>query len=238
MVWFALAGCATPQPVKDASKKQLELLGAMNKAAIGLKQGLDEFHLQQEGTIEDWARVATATAAIESLNKNEKDKEIAADTLFDKDETIVRPLIDGAATDFSRQETDLKVQQDKMQSDSDQAKDPSEKKKLQLIAANLDAMRNAARRRATAFATAIQSSNCQECSQVHGQAVALIGDEQKTAAQVDLQMGILQQQIAVMTQIATAVDQWLSIDVTLSQQQADQLDNTYKDGISALEKSK
>jgi hypothetical protein len=233
-----LAACATPQGVKDASKKQLQLLGAMNKAAIGLKQGLDDFHTQQENTIEDWARVATAAAAIDSLTKNEEGKEIAADALFEEDENDIRPLIDAAATDFKGQANSLEALRDQKQSEGDRVTDPEIRKKLQVVAANLGAMRNNARRREAAFSSAAQRSGCQECSLVRGQALALIDDERTTAAYVDLHIEILEEQIAVMSQVASAVDQWLAIDVTLSQQQADQLDKTYKDAIAALEKSK
>lgn len=211
---------------------------AMNKAAIGLKQGLDDFHSQQKNTIEDWARVETATAAIDSLTKNEEGKEISANGLFEEDADNIRPLIDAAATDFNGQAKSFEALRKQKQTESDQATDREIRTKLQLVAANLAAMRNNAQRRDAAFSSAAQGSGCQECSRVRGQALALIGDEQTTAAYVDKQIEILEQQIAVMSQVAAAVDQWLAIDVTLSQQQADQLDKTYKDAIAALEKSK
>jgi hypothetical protein len=229
-----LAACATPQGVKDASKQQLQLLGAMNKAAIGLKQGVDDFHTQQENTIEDWARVATATAAIDSLTKKDEGKEIAADPLFEEYENSIRPYIDAAATDFNQQANSLEALRAQKQSESDRATDPVIRRKLQLVAANLSAMRNNAQRREAAFRGAAQRSGCQECSLVRGQALALIGDERTTVAYVDRQIAILEQQIAVMSQVAAAIDQWLAIDVTLSQQQADHLDKTYKDAITAL----
>ena len=99
-------------------------------------------------------------------------------------------------------------------------------------------MRNNALRRDATFSSTARSSGCQECSLIRRQALTLIGEEQITAAYIDLQIEILEHQIAVMSQVASAVDQWLAIDVTLSQQQADQLDKTYKDAIAALDKSK
>lgn len=252
------AGCATPQVVKDASKAQLKLLNAMNGATIGLQQGMDRFHTDQEDTIKDWARIAIATDAIDCLTLPDEacsdkirascgDKtpdcmrkvarvcarKISPDTLFDSEEDSIRPFIDAATTDFETQAQTFGGLEQKARIQSSSATDAASKRRLALIADNFHMMLGKVRLNEAKFPQS-ENETCPKCAHDRNMALWLLDDEGKTSAEVDLQLQILAQQISVMSQVASAIDQWLSIDVTLSQQQADQLDKTYKDAIGTL----
>jgi hypothetical protein len=233
-----LSACATPQGVKDASKNQLKLLDAMNTAAIALQQGLDDFHSQQKGTIEDWARVQVATDAIEVATKSESNK-LTADSLFEADRSTIRPLIYGVTRNFAAETHQFSDLQNKAEGQIATAKDDETRHSLQLIADGLHLSKDRVTLERADWTRALNASGCAErCSTVHSLAVGLLTDETNTAAQIDSDIEILQTQIAIMSQIAHAIDQWLSIDVTLSQAQASQLDTTYESAISTLGKNK
>jgi len=238
LVILSITSCATPQGIKDASKNQLKLLDAMNTAAIGLQQGLDEFHSQQNGTIEDWARVQVATDAIEAATRSENG-EVTPDSLFVTDRSRIRPLIFGVTRNFDSESQQLTDLQKKTETESTMAKDDGTRQPLQLEASGFALSKDRVTRENAEWATALNASGCGErCSNVHSQALQLLTDETKTAAQIHNDVEILQSQIATMSQIAQATDQWLSIDITLSQAQATQLNTTYKNATAALGKKK
>jgi hypothetical protein len=213
------ASCATPQAIKDTSKKQLQLLDSINKATISLQQGLDEFHRDQASTIQDWARIEIATQTIESLSPTGSTTKITPDALFDADKASIQPLVDGVVADIDLQESDLDARISK-------ATNP-------LVQSNLQLQKQRLQREKDKWIVAAKDY-CGNCETTRNQALTLLRDEESTSRVVDLHLEILRAQIQVMSQMASAVDTWLGIDVTLTQDQASQLDQAYKDAIAKL----
>ena len=71
---IALGGCVTPIEVKTASKKQLELIDALDQATRDLESALAAFHRNNQQLIRNQARIAIARQSIDVALNGETEK--------------------------------------------------------------------------------------------------------------------------------------------------------------------
>jgi hypothetical protein len=208
IILMALAGCAAPVEVKTASKAQLEVIEALDSAIVDLSQALDQFHSDKEARIEEEGRMLIARQAIAALYpKNKPMKQITADALFESYDANVRPWIDNALL-----WRDIDAEITSLTSQIAGAGDPIRKGQLTLDLQDLQETRARIVRNKPKPVAAIEE--------------VIAGDldrERQTANDVNQLLETLRKQIAVMKSLATKVDAWLALDVSVSPEQADSL---------------
>jgi len=212
-----VAGCVTPIEVKQASKTQLELLGVLGAAVVDLQSSLDSFHKDKQARIRQEGRIWIARQAIEVSYPLGSNSKTTADMLFETHKRNVQPWIDYAfltddvATTIRRLDERLKT-----------TIDPS--LKVQLTNEKLDWER----------LQLVLANKPSAVKQIEAVITDDLQAEQETAARVDKVLDILRAQIASMKELASRVDAWLAIDVTITQEQADALKSGFSRAASAL----
>ena len=208
MILALFAGCATPIEVKTASKAQLDLLAALDGAVSDLQQSFDQFHKAKEARIREEGRMFVARQAIAALYPaNRPMKQMTADALFESYNTNVQPWIDNALA-----LPDVEAQIVSLTKKVAATGDPALKGRYTLALQDLQELRARLVRNKPSAVTEIEE--------------VILGDlsnERQTAQDVRRLLDILRSQIAVMKSIASKVDAWLAIDVSVSQEQADSL---------------
>jgi hypothetical protein len=208
IVIMALAGCATPVEVKTASKAQLGVIEALDAAIVDLQQGFDQFHSDKEARIKEEGRMLVARQAIAALYpQSQPMKQITADALFESYNANVRPWIDNALV-WRDIDDQIALLTKRIAGTSDPAR------KGQLTIALQDLQEARAR---------IVQNKPKPVAAIEEVILADLDRERQTANDVDQLLEILRAQIAVMKSIATKVDAWLALDVSVSQEQADSL---------------
>jgi len=208
IVVMLLAGCATPAEVKTASKAQLAVLESLDAAIVELQQGLDQFHIDKEARIREEGRMLVARQAIASIYpETQQTKQITADALFESYNANVRPWIDNALLwrDIDDQIASLKKR-------IAGTSDPARKGQLNLDLQDLEEARARFSQNKPKDVAAIEE--------------VIAGDldrERQTASDMNQVLEILRAQAAVMKSLATKVDAWLALDVSVSQEQAESL---------------
>ena len=205
---MALAGCATPIEVKTASKAQLSVIKTLDTAIVDLQQAFDQFHRDKEARIREEGRMLVARQAIATLYpQNRPTKQITADALFESYTTNVRPWIDNTLLwrDIDDQITSLTK---RIASTSD----PARKGQLTLELQDLQVAR-----------ALILKNKPKAVAEIEEVIAGDLDRERQTAEDVRGLLETLRSQIATMKSIATKVDAWLGLDVSVSQEQADSL---------------
>ena len=209
---MVLAGCATPIEVKTASKAQLSVIDTLDTAIGDLQQAFDQFHSDKEARIREEGRMLVARQAIATLYpENRTMKQITADALFESYITNVRPWIDNTLLwrDIDEQITSLTKR-------IAGTSDPARKGQLTLELQDLQAVR-----------AQFGKNKPKAVSEIEDVIAGDLDRERQTAVDVHQLLGILRSQIAVIKSIATKVDAWLVLDVTVSQEQADSLKGAF-----------
>ena len=211
------AGCVTPIEVKQASKAQLDLLGALDTAAATLQRSLDEFHEANRQRILQDGRIRVARQAIDVAYPEGSKAKVTADALFAGHKKTVQPWIDsafqGTTLDAQLHELDLKLQK---------VTDPA--LRIQLTNQKQDI-----EKRKQELGTPPEA--VQKMAKTVGDA---LDAETKTADSTDKALQILRAQIALMKALASRVDAWLAIDVAVTQNQADALRSSFDAATKAL----
>lgn len=208
IVVMLLAGCATPVEVKTASKAQLEVIEALDAAIVDLRQALDQFHSDKEARIREEGRMLVARQAIATLYPQKQPmKQITADALFESYNANVRPWIDNALLwrDIDDQIASLTRQ-------IAGASDPARKGQLTLDLQDLQVAR-----------ARIVQNKPKPVAAIEEVIASELDRERQTANDVDRLLETLRGQVAMMKSLATKVDAWLALDVSVSQEQADSL---------------
>ena len=215
LVSLMLQACATPPEIKAASKNQLELIEALDSAVSDLQSAVARFHREQAELIRIEGRMLIARQAVHDAS--DLDKEVTADQFFEHFETNIRPWF---TTDF----TETTVRRRIAELDEQ-------------IATETDAIRRAvlvAKRNQLEVEFADPSSKPAGIQSIEGTIAEGIARERNTTERVKEILSILRAQIALMKAMQTRVDSWLSIDVTLTQQQAGELNAAFAAAHAAL----
>ncbi len=208
IIIMMLAGCATPIEVKTASKAQLTVIDALDTAIGDLKQAFDQFHSDKEARIQEEGQMLVARQAIATLYpQNRPMKQIIADALFESYNTNVRPWIDNALLwrDIDSQIASLTKQ-------IAGTTDPALKGRYTLALQDLQEVRARIVKNKPAPVAEIEEVIADDLDR-----------ERHTANDIDRLLASLRSQIAVMKSMATKVDAWMALDVSVSQEQADSL---------------
>jgi hypothetical protein len=219
---IGLVGCVTPVDVKTASRGQLELLSTLDGAVGDLQQSLDQWHQDREELIRQEGRVLIARQAMAAaIPPNQENKAITADHLFVSYDRHVRPWVDYAflLPAIGEQLTTLT---ERLETTSDpilKGALTNDLEDLRLLQAQIQAKPQPVRE----IEAIIQDD---------------LSEEQRTATDVHDKLEVLRAQIALMKVMATKVDAWLAIDVTVTQEQVDGLQNAFVAAQKALGGSK
>lgn len=216
MMFFA--GCATPPEVKTASQAQLQLIGALDDATVALSDGLTHFHQDQRARILNEGRVLIAKQAI-NVAVTDPSAASTADGVFKVSNDKVRPWVDNA---FVGPQIDDAIA--KTLERLNKATDPFLQGSLQ---SDLDDLK---------LRKAELSKKPKDVAQLE----SIIQDDAKledqTSQNVTSVLQMLRAQLGLMKTAAITVDNWLSIDITLSKEQADGLEKAFSDAKTALDK--
>ena len=208
IIIVALTGCATPIEVKTASKAQLSVIDTLDTAVGDLQQAFDQFHSDKETRIREEGRMLVARQAIATLYpENRPMKQITADTLFESYDANVRRWIDNT---LLWRDIDEKIAS--LTKRIAGTSDPAQKGQLTLELQDLQADR-----------AQFGKNKPKAVAEIEDVISGDLDSERQTAEDVHQLLGILRSQIAVMKSIATKVDAWLVLDVSVSQEQADSL---------------
>jgi len=213
-----LAGCATPPEIKTASRAQIELITAVNDATETLNQGLVQFHRDQQARIFDEGRVLIARQAI-NVAVPDTNSLASADGVFKVSNEKVRPWVDNA---FSGPEIDAAIAQ--TQARLNNATNVFVKGSLQNDLDDLNLLKTSLSQKPAEVA------QLEAIIQQDAQA------ETETSNRVSATLKLLQAQLGLMKAAAVVIDDWLTIDVTLSQEQTDSLAQAFSEAKAALDK--
>ena len=207
---MALGGCVTPIEVKIASKKQVELIDSLDQATRDLESALAAFHRNNQQLIRNQARVAIARQSIDVALSDETEK-VTADELFEAHKSSVRPWID-----YSLEEAVITKRIEQLKTKMAATNEAIEQLKIrnELTGLEMEKARLASKPNDVAELEAVFSGELEA--------------EQATIEALGAQFAVLRQQIATMKATQTRVDAWLSIDVTVSQEQIDSLTESFR----------
>lgn len=212
-----LQGCATPIEIKNASKAQMELINSVDSAVTDLQAALSHFHRDKQAHILEEGRMLIARQAIDVTISNGKAKVTAAQ-LYDTYTKQIQPWVDYA---FSSSSIDERITA--LQKRINATSDPVLKVAMTLDLEDLQVLQ----------------ANLQNKPQGVKELEAIIQNdldkEIETARQNHKMLKILRAQVALMKAMHGKVDDWLAIDVTVTQKQADALKDAYSSAYQAME---
>jgi len=213
-----LQGCATPIEIKNASKAQMELINSVDSAVSDLQAALNQFHRDKQVHILEEGRMLIARQAIDVAISNDK-AEVTAAQLYDIYTKQIQPWVDYA---FSSSSIDERITA--LQKRINATSDPVLKVAMTLDLEDLQVLQ----------------ANLQNKPQRVKELEAIIQNdldkEIETARQNRKMLEILRAQVALMKAMHGKVDDWLTIDVTVTQKQADALKNAYSSAYQAMER--
>ena len=211
-----LGGCVTPVEVKTASKKQLELIDSLDQATADLQAALAAFHRSNQDLIRNQARVAIARQSIDVALQGRSEK-VTADQLFRSYNDQVRPWIDYAFADprIAQHIEALKAQMAATSDVQEQLSIRNELDDLKVLQAKIRTKPAEVAKLETVFADELAA-------------------EAASIESLDRVFAVLRQQIATMKAAQQRVDAWLSIDVSVSQEQINSLTESFRTAQKAL----
>lgn len=213
-----LTGCKTPSEIKTASSKQIELIAAARDAAGDLQKGLDRFHRETEQTTLQEGRILIARAAINEASKKGH-AGVTADKLFEISNKEVRPWVDNAFA-----EAGIKQTIEELQKRFDSTTNPLVKGSLQN---DLDDLK---------MTEAFLAGKPKEIKALEDILQTEMNGDASQRERLGKVLQMLEAQLDVMGVLAKTVDDWLAVDVTISQDQMDALEKTVLDTTQALDK--
>jgi hypothetical protein len=217
-------GCVTPQPVKDASAAQVQLIDSLDAATASLHHALEQYSDDKRQLINNEARIVVARMAIYSALADEqaRDKAVDFDTVFNLSNTAVRPYVDHSMRAAADLEAPIKrveqliaaipVSDDTMAYRAALGTELDDLREQQALLANKPK-----------YVLAVESVIRDD-----------LEDLEATQANLREAISVLRAQFATMKGAATAVNLWLGIDVTVTQEQTDSLTKTYSELIKEL----
>ena len=210
-----LQGCATPAEIKAASKTQLALIDSLDGAVGDLNSAINKFHRDQADLIRTEGRMRIAKQAV--LLAVGEDAKVEADDLFDIYKSDIYPWIAGA---YSGPLIDQRIKN----IEKVLAKDlePDVRVKLRK---NLNELR---------IARASQSAKPPDLDDLEQIILQNLENVASTEASVAETLELLRVQIALMKAMQTRIDDWLSIDVSPSQEQIDGLIKSFGEARTAI----
>lgn len=217
MLLLAVSGCVSPIEVKQASKAQLELIAVLDGAASDLQQSLGQFHRGLEARTREEGRIWIARQAIAVAYPDTSTVQVTADDLFKGHKDNVQPWIDYAFLSGDIDDT-IKRLEDRLKKAQDRAL------KVQLENEIGTWQRLQAR----------LLNKPKPVAEIEALIVDDLNGQAQTAASVNKTMEVLRAQIALMKQMAARIDAWLSIDVTVTQEQADSLRQAISNAAGSL----
>ncbi len=200
-----LYGCATPIDIKNASKAQMELIDSVDSAVADMQVALDQFHRDKEARILEEGRMLIAQQAIDVAVSN-KAAEVTADELYDKYKDEIQPWVDYAFIS-----SDIDKQIEAIQRKIDNSDDPVLKN---VLISDYDDLRD------LKLQLAGKPEDVAELEKIIQEDLE---NERETAKNNRKMLEILRAQLTTMKVMHSKVDEWLSIDVTVTQDQADAL---------------
>lgn len=201
-----LVGCVTPIEIKTASEKQLELIKAVDKAIKDLDRGLADFHRQKAERIREEGRILIARQAIDVMVGAQEGEAVSVDLLFEDYTKKVQPWLD-----YAFAAPDIQVRIASLTSKIESATDPLVRARLQM---DLEDFQLTAR---------WLDDKPDAVKELEAAILQDLEKEARTLADVQKNLKGLRAQLSLMKAMATHVDRWLAIDVTVSQEQADSL---------------
>jgi hypothetical protein len=230
-----VSGCATPPEVKTASRAQLELVDALDKAVADLQRGIDRFHDAKLRKTKEEGRILIARQAIDVAAGDPRNPpQVSADQLFLKFEADVAPWIDYAFTSETVEKSIAehrakiaRIDKSLQGSDLDESKRQSLAVLKNSLTNDLDDLRLLEARLTNKPPDVVEIEKVIEDD---------LQRERKSQDRVSLLLTVLREQIANMRAMAARVDSWLAIDVTVDQEQVDALEKAYREASAALDK--
>lgn len=220
-------GCATPQDVKDASTGQLKLIDALDAAAKSLGDGLNQYAADQEALILQERKVKVARVAIKEAIQGDANAKVTFDSVYrlssDPQKGIIRRAADLTQLhpyEIASWDAEIKRLQEV------EARAPQSPEGI-LAHTRINQMR----RLKAQYDSLPDNIRAQE----EAERAALKGTEGLREV-ADNGVEGLRLQIALMHYLASRVDTWLKIDLSPSQKQVDDIEKTYSDLITALDK--
>ncbi len=209
------SGCATPSEIKTASHAQLELLRALDDSTLALQEGLSQYHGGEGVRIRQEGRMLIARQAI---NVAATDTNAAtADGLFETSNKKVRPWVDYA---FAEPDIDAAIK--KTADRQNQTTNSLLKLSLQNDLEDLQLLK------------AALSQKPKDVQEIEAIILSDLNQEKKASEDVSNSLRLLKAQVALMKAMATTIDNWLTIDVTVTQAQADALKKAFSEAQGAL----
>jgi hypothetical protein len=199
-------GCATPAAIKQASRSQLELIKTVDSAVQDFSAALGRYYTDKENLIKQEGHMKLARQAIESsLTDTKKAEKVGV--LYDIYQDKVERYID-----YGLDKDELTARQLDLEKKLEKESGLVEKA---VISIQLDNMPEPVKNLASAF---------------NGEIRAV-----RSTSEENLKMlGLLRSQLALMLTLQEKVDAWLSIDVSITQDQANAMEKTFIDAYNGL----
>ena len=218
VVPFLLLACSTPSEIKSASQQQLALIDELDTAVRDLQASIARFHRDQADLLRIEGRMEIARAAIYA--STDGISVISADGLFAAYEREVHPWVMGALSQAWGEAIDKRIKLVDLLIDRET--DPLIRARYQLQKNDLRELKARAATIPPVVAVVAQTYRDE------------IAAESVTAAGVIGELELLRAQIALMRIMQSRVDDWLSIDISPSQEQIDGLTKAIGEARDAL----
>ena len=222
-IWLMTSGCATPPVIKTASKTQCELIGELDQSVQALENGLVQFHEDNQEQIRQVGRVLIAQQAINVIMEPPNNGipttngATTVDALLETSNTRIRPFVDYAFSDAELQD------------------------EIAQVTGEMNAATNAIAR--ALLHTKLESLTLKQAqlsnkppavAQLEGVLEGEIAKQEQTEQEVKQILDVVRAQAGLMKVMATTVDSWLALDVTVTQAQADNLETAVVNAQKAL----
>lgn len=230
LVVAVLAGCRTPADVKMAADKQVRLIGETRSAADQLRSALGTYADEKEAGIETYGRMILARQAID-VAVEESGRHVTADQLFELSNARIRPWVDQSfrRAALAAEERSLRTELEGLDQRIAASEDDASRARLELargrVSQQLDDVR---------LKLAEQPEAPAPVAELEAVIAANLEDVRFTRAVTNDRLRLLMHQIEVMGMTAETVRNWLAIDVTLTQEQIDQLAEAYESGSRGI----
>jgi hypothetical protein len=218
MVGLVMLGCATPIEIKNGSRAQVDLVGAMDGAVADLQKSVSQFHQAREARIREEGRILVARQAIDAAVTGARAEDpLTADQLFTDYKAQIQTWVD-----YAFQGPRIEEEIARLTKRIAEERDPIAKQAMTMNLEDLEV------RRASLAAKPPAVARLEKIVQDD------LANEGKAAAAVDHALTVLRAQVALMKAMAARVDAWLAIDVTVTEEQADGLRQSFAEATRAL----